>query len=263
MSSPQVNWTLPDGSIRQLYADRAASARIGVWTFFNVTEFEQAGETAPLVPSSSNQSCWPCRNSTKRPAEIESEIKISSTRASQLAQTEHSALGPLGLSAAASEFAARRGGQWLFTKFYGRLAAPWTCLVVVLIAIPFGAASGRRNLFVGVAGSIFICFAYFVIQQVSLALGTGGYLPAWLAAWLPNMIFGAIGLCADGARAMNLILKTVNDELARLMSRHERLQLALSGEQRHPLHAGFAGGAAIDRERGRAADARQSPARWF
>ena len=58
----------------------------------------------------------------------------------------------------------RADSSWLFTKFHGRLAAPWTCLVVVLIAIPFGAASGRRNLFVGVAGSIFICFTYFVIQ---------------------------------------------------------------------------------------------------
>ena len=62
----------------------------------------------------------------------------------------------------------------LQTKFHGRLAAPWTCLVVVLMAIPFGAQSGRRNLFFGVAGSIFICFAYFVLQQVSLALGMNG-----------------------------------------------------------------------------------------
>jgi lipopolysaccharide export LptBFGC system permease protein LptF len=88
----------------------------------------------------------------------------------------------------------RADASWLLTKLQGRLAAPWTCLVVVLIAIPFGAASGRRNLFVGVAGSIFICFAYFIIQQVSLALGSAGHLPAWLAAWLPNMFFGAMGL---------------------------------------------------------------------
>jgi lipopolysaccharide export system permease protein len=84
---------------------------------------------------------------------------------------------------------------WLLTELHERLAAPWTCLVVVLIAIPFGAASGgRRNLFVGVAGSIFICFAFFVLQRVGLALGLSGWLPAWLAAWLPNLIFGAAGL---------------------------------------------------------------------
>jgi lipopolysaccharide export system permease protein len=66
---------------------------------------------------------------------------------------------------------------------------------VVLIAIPFGAASGRRNLFFGVAGSIFICFGFFVVQQFGLAFGSGGYLPAWLAAWLPNLVFAGMGLC--------------------------------------------------------------------
>ena len=84
---------------------------------------------------------------------------------------------------------------WLYTKLYGRLAAPWTCVVVVLVAIPFGAASGRRNVFVGVAGSIFICFTYFVLLQVGLALGAGGYVPAALAAWFPNLAFGLAGLC--------------------------------------------------------------------
>jgi lipopolysaccharide export system permease protein len=80
------------------------------------------------------------------------------------------------------------------TKFYGRLAAPWTCLVVILIAIPFGAQPGRQNLFYGVAGSIFLCLGYFILQQVSLALGMNSYLPGWLAAWLPNLFFAAIGI---------------------------------------------------------------------
>lgn len=82
----------------------------------------------------------------------------------------------------------------LETQFHGRIAAPWTCLMVVLIAIPFGAAPGRRNVFVGVASSIFICFAYFILMRVGLALGTGGYLPGWLAAWAPNLFFGGLGL---------------------------------------------------------------------
>jgi lipopolysaccharide export system permease protein len=83
---------------------------------------------------------------------------------------------------------------WLYTKLEGRLAAPWTCLVVVLIAIPFGAVGGRRNVYVGVASSIIICFIYFVLLQLGLALGTTGRLPAWLAAWFPNLAFGLAGL---------------------------------------------------------------------
>jgi lipopolysaccharide export system permease protein len=64
----------------------------------------------------------------------------------------------------------------------------------VLVAIPFGAPSGRRNLFVGVASSIVLCFAYFVLQQMGLALGAGQHLPPWLAAWLPNIVFGLGGV---------------------------------------------------------------------
>jgi len=192
MVKPQVDWTSPDGSSYRLYADRAIRTN-HVWVFFNVAEYSQADAGAPLVPSlQTNLLAMPEFNET--PAEIRSEIKISAyqnqrrTRKADIPLTDiwdylrlHPSLPP-------------GDSGWLFTKLHGRLAAPWTCLVVVLIAIPFGAASGRRNLFVGVAGSIFICFSYFVVQQVGLALGSGGHLPAWLAAWLPNLLFGAMGL---------------------------------------------------------------------
>jgi lipopolysaccharide export system permease protein len=66
--------------------------------------------------------------------------------------------------------------------------------VVVLIALPFGAASGRRNVFVGVASSIGIAFGFLLLMRISLALGQSGYLPAWLAGWLPNILFGLTGI---------------------------------------------------------------------
>jgi lipopolysaccharide export LptBFGC system permease protein LptF len=128
------------------------------------------------------------------PAEIQSVIKISAYEGLPGAHTADIPLMDIWRYLQLHPGLARADSSWLFTKLHERLAAPWTCLVVVLIAIPFGAASGRRNLFVGVAGSIFICFAYFVIQQVCLALGSGGHLPPWLAAWLPNLFFGVMGL---------------------------------------------------------------------
>jgi lipopolysaccharide export LptBFGC system permease protein LptF len=54
--------------------------------------------------------------------------------------------------------------------------------------------TGRRNVYVGVASSIVICFLYFVLTQVMLALGAGGYLPPILAAWLPLGLFAAGGI---------------------------------------------------------------------
>jgi lipopolysaccharide export LptBFGC system permease protein LptF len=194
MLKPQVNWDLPDGSSYWLNAARAIRTN-GVWMFFNVREDEKTNSTADLVPvllADPNVLAMPEFDET--PRQIQSEIKISSYQNIRNSRKADIPLADILGYLRLHPDLPRKDSSWLFTKFYGRLAAPWTCLVVVLIAIPFGAASGRRNLFVGVAGSIFICFTFFVLQSVSLAFGSAGNLPAWLAAWLPNMIFAAAGL---------------------------------------------------------------------
>jgi lipopolysaccharide export system permease protein len=192
MLNPKVIWKLPDGSSHRLNADRAIRTN-RVWTFFNVAEYSQADTNAPLVPGlQTNELAMPEFDET--PSQIKSEIKISGYLSIGGAREADIPLKEIFDYLRLHPTLSRAASDRLFTQFYGRLAAPWTCLVVVLIAIPFGAASGRRNLFFGVAGSIFICFTFFVIQQVSLAFGSSGHLPAWLAAWLPNMIFGAAGI---------------------------------------------------------------------
>ncbi|MDE3069053.1 MAG: LptF/LptG family permease [Verrucomicrobiota bacterium] len=195
MFDPKVSWILPDGSLRLLSADRAWHSN-GVWTFSgNVREYQQATSAADPVPMLvTNVLALPKLDET--PAEIRDELRremkinqyLNLTAKADFSLTD--ILRYLRFHPALS----RADSSRLLTDLQGRLAAPWTCLVVVLIAIPFGAAPGRRNLFVGVAGSIFICFGYFVIQQVSLAFGSGGHWPPWLAAWLPNLAFGAGGL---------------------------------------------------------------------
>ena len=191
MIRPKISWYGPDGSIQLLSADRAVHSDDG-WTFYNAAEYSQANTNSPLVPSlMTNELVMPGFDET--PGQIRSEIKISSYQSLKKNRSSDIPLTDIFAYLRLHPNLPPKDSGWLFTKFYGRIAAPWTCLVVVLIAIPFGAGTGRRNLFVGVAGSIFICFGYFVIQQVGLALGSGGYLPAWLAAWLPNLIFGALG----------------------------------------------------------------------
>jgi lipopolysaccharide export system permease protein len=193
MIRPNVSWTLPDGSWQALLAERAIYTNRS-WTFFNAQLFVQT--TAPgknLVPIlSTNVLAMPAFDET--PTQIARNLKFSD--AEDLLKS-HSADIPMSelwsYLRDNPEISAKEKAR-LLTKFYGRLAAPWTCLVVVFVAIPFGAAPGRRNLFFGVAGSIFICFAYFILQQVSLALGMNAFVPAWLAAALPNLFFALLGI---------------------------------------------------------------------
>jgi lipopolysaccharide export system permease protein len=193
MLRPEVIWKLPDGSQRWLYAERAERVD-GVWTFFNAREYRDGAHTnAALIPSlQTNVLARP--QFTETPDEIRSEMKISRRLGGR---GERNADVPLAELLDFLRFhpqPSRTDRYWLYTKLHGRLAAPWTCVVVVLIALPFGAAAGRRNVFVGVASSIVICFSYFILAQLGIALGTGGYLPAWLAGWFANLAFGFLGL---------------------------------------------------------------------
>jgi lipopolysaccharide export system permease protein len=191
MLRPVVVSKMGDGSHLELRAGRAARVK-GSWRFYDVLEYKRPAqpEALPILLLKTNVLVKPEFSET--PEQIKSELQLSS--GSTLVKARRAdipilvILNYLRLHPYPAKAAA------LYTKLAGRLAAPWTCLVVVLIAIPFGAASGRRNVFVGVASSILICFAYFVLQQVCLAAGAGGKLPPWMAGWLPNLAFGAAGL---------------------------------------------------------------------
>jgi lipopolysaccharide export system permease protein len=191
MRGPNVTWTLPDGSWRELRAERAGRTN-GVWVFSNAKMFTQISPHGSLVPTfTTNLIAMPEFDET--PGQILGNIKMSDAQTLRGSRSADIPLKELRAYLKLHPDLPRADADALRTKYYGRLAAPWTCLVVVFIAIPFGAQSGRRNLFFGVAGSIFICFSYFVLQQVSLAFGMNGRLPAWLAAWLPNLLFAAAG----------------------------------------------------------------------
>ena len=191
MVNPNVSWTLPDGSWRALKADRAGRTN-DAWVFYNAQLFQQTTPQGSLMPIfSTNAVVIPELDET--PRQILGDIKLSDSQTLRGSRNADIPFRELRDYLKLHPSLPKADAQALLTKYHGRLAAPWTCLVVVLIAIPFGAQSGRRNLFFGVAGSIFICFAYFVLQQVSLTLGINGQLPPWLAAWLPNLFFATVG----------------------------------------------------------------------
>lgn len=89
------------------------------------------------------------------------------------------------------------------THFQYRLALPWTCLVVVFIAAPLGIGYSRRGVLSSVAASIILVFSMDFLTQLFLALGEGYRIPAWAAAWTPNLFFLLIGLYLLYLRATN------------------------------------------------------------
>lgn len=100
------------------------------------------------------------------------------------------------------------------TYLHHRWALPLSCLVVVFVAAPLGIVYSRRGVLAGVAGAILIFFGMTLFTNLCLALGKGGRLPGWVSGWLPNLVFGGVGL-------LLLYLRSTNRELPRLSFRRK------------------------------------------
>ena len=74
-----------------------------------------------------------------------------------------------------------------------KLAYPLITLVMAVLAIPFALSMGKRGGLVGIATAIGLAIAYWVVAGIFEAMGNVNTLPAMLAAWSPDLLFGITG----------------------------------------------------------------------
>ena len=80
------------------------------------------------------------------------------------------------------------------THLWYRWAMPWMSFILVFIGAPLGVVFSRRGVLAGVASSIFIFSGMMLLKDFFLALGAGHRIPPALAAWMPNLVFLALGV---------------------------------------------------------------------
>jgi LPS export ABC transporter permease LptF/LPS export ABC transporter permease LptG len=72
-----------------------------------------------------------------------------------------------------------------------KISFPFVTIVMTLLAVPFAVTTGRRGAMYGIGVGIVLAIMYWVAISVFAALGTGGVVAPALAAWAPNLLFGA------------------------------------------------------------------------
>jgi len=82
----------------------------------------------------------------------------------------------------------------LRVQLHRKLSFPLVSAVMTLIGIPFAFVVGRRGALYGIGLSIVIAIVYWTVLSVFEAMGNNALLPPLLAAWAPNLLFGAAGL---------------------------------------------------------------------
>ncbi len=92
------------------------------------------------------------------------------------------------LERSGSEVGALKVGRML------KIAIPATCLIIMLFGAPLATSTQRGGTAFGVGISLGTTVIFLMLVQLTQAIGAKGLVPPNLAAWLPGIIFGFIGL---------------------------------------------------------------------
>jgi lipopolysaccharide export LptBFGC system permease protein LptF len=161
-----AGWRGHQGWVRRLHAIRAeGNGRAEV-------EYEPyAGRTLALEPPSYFE---------REAPEAADSLMYGQSMSFRALQEHINALRASGLNALPYMVALQR-----------KLAFPLVTLIMTILAVPFAVTTGRRGALYGVGIGIVVAILYWVSLSLFGALGSAGLLTPLLAAWAPNILFGA------------------------------------------------------------------------
>ncbi len=81
---------------------------------------------------------------------------------------------------------------WEFT-LANKLAWPFACFIAVVVAVPLAIRFGRRGRMLGMLLAIMAFFLYYLLMSAASAFAMTGAIDPYVAAWIPNVVFGAAG----------------------------------------------------------------------
>ena len=79
-------------------------------------------------------------------------------------------------------------------ELFDKIALPITTICFVLLGVPLAITPPRVRYNRGFLFSVIIIFVYYLIRALSISFGETGSIPAFLSAWLPNIVLTIWGL---------------------------------------------------------------------
>ena len=87
-----------------------------------------------------------------------------------------------------------KGQRKLETRYWQQIVFPFSCLFAVLLGIPVSVGGQRQAAMVAVVKGLAIMFAYYLLNQLFVALGNNAILQPLVAGTLPSIAFIGWGL---------------------------------------------------------------------
>ena len=79
-------------------------------------------------------------------------------------------------------------------EFHRKFAIPFACVVFGLVGVPLGIGQARAVKSRGFAVSLCVIFVYYILLSTGQGFAEQGRIPAWIGLWLPNVVFGLLGI---------------------------------------------------------------------
>ena len=79
-------------------------------------------------------------------------------------------------------------------NYHQRIALPFGAIVFCTLGVPLALLSQHAVRYAGFSLSIVVMLLYFVLMQAGSGLTLAGTVPAYLGAWLPNLVLGVMGV---------------------------------------------------------------------
>ncbi len=77
---------------------------------------------------------------------------------------------------------------------HAKVAMALVSFVMAILGVSFGLRTGRTGVMIWVGACIPMGFVYYMLLVLGFSLGRSSALPPLIAAWLPNLVFGAAGV---------------------------------------------------------------------
>ena len=80
------------------------------------------------------------------------------------------------------------------TEWHVRIARVFSCMVLVLLAIPSSVTFQRRGTMKGIGIAVILAAFMLFLYSVFPSLGEAGLIQAWISAWIPNVLYTIIAI---------------------------------------------------------------------
>jgi lipopolysaccharide export system permease protein len=155
--------------------------RHGVWTFDNIEIWQISPKAMKFTPISGDKLIV---TQTIYPSDIFAQGELPLDKSSGDLIAEISAGKKIGRDMTREEI-----------QLHERFSVPAACIVFAIIAPIFAIVFAKTGSFAGVMLSFIMVLLYYNAFVISTDIfGKNHWVSPWLAAWLPNFVFAALGL---------------------------------------------------------------------